>query len=357
MKTFRLIGLMSGTSLDGLDIADVSFSLIDDQKWTFSVNHAKTVAYSDSFRKELISAPKMSGEELGLLSVKLAKFYAEQVNLFISTNDISRTDIYALSSHGQTIFHQPEKSFTQQIGNLPHLATLTGLKVITDFRTKDVALGGTGAPLIPLVDHSLFANEAEAFLNLGGFSNLSYRKNGIVYSFDVGPANIVVNHLMQTDLGQSMDVRGQLARSGKLDVGLFDSLNSLDYFKLNGPKSLGWEWVEKEILPMMEKDIGIENKLHTYIKHVSYQLAKSFENCGAKSVYVTGGGVYNDFLIECMKEEFKGDLIIPDKEIIEFKEAIGFAFLGLLRSLEEVNVLSSVTGAKIDSCSGVIFEP
>lgn len=356
MKSFRLIGLMSGTSLDGLDIADVTFTKNEDQQWIFNLNHAETVDYSDELNSQLLLAPEMSAEDFNLLSVRLGQFYGKSVNTFISTNQIIKKEIVAIASHGQTIFHQPENSMTVQIGNTPHLATETGLKSIVDFRTKDVALGGNGAPLIPIVDHMLFSDRAEGFLNLGGFSNLSFKEKDLVRSFDIGPANIVINHLVKSR-GLKMDKDGKLARSGNLIEPLFNKLEALEYYKKTGPKSLGWEWVQKEVLPLFRSDEELEDKLYTYIQHVSNQLVKAFCRSEVSSVMISGGGVHNSFLIETLKKNFNGKIIIPENEIIDFKEAIGFAFLGLLRCLGEVNVLSSVTGASKDSCSGVIYEP
>lgn len=356
MKSFRLIGLMSGTSLDGLDIADVTFVLREDQQWSFSLNHAETVDYSDEMYSQLLLAPRMSAEDINLLSVRLSKFYGDAVNTFISTNQINKGEIGAIASHGQTIFHQPEKGMTVQIGNTPHLAIETGLKSIVDFRTKDVALGGNGAPLIPIVDHLLFSSRAEGFLNLGGFSNLSFKENEFVRSFDIGPANIVINHLVKSR-GLKMDKDGDLARSGSLIEPLFNELEALEYYRKSGPKSLGWEWVQKEVLPLFRSDEELEDKLYTYVQHVSSQLIEAFDKSNLSSVMITGGGVHNSFLMQTIRNNFSGEIIIPENEIIDFKEAIGFAFLGLLRCLGEVNVLSAVTGASKDSCSGVIYEP
>jgi anhydro-N-acetylmuramic acid kinase len=347
---------MSGTSLDGLDIADVTFSHDVDNNWTFNLNNAQTIPYDDHMRKRLFEAPKSSAENIHQLSVELSQFYGEKINELISTNKIDKNEILAVASHGQTIFHQPERKMTVQIGNTPHLSAITGLKSVVDFRTRDVALGGNGAPLIPVVDHTLFSDLAEGFLNLGGFSNLSFKRGEVVRSFDVGPANIVINHLVHSE-GLVMDEDGRIARSGKLDRKLFEQLESLEYYNVRGPKSLGWEWVEKDVLPLFKKDIPLKDKLATYNQHMSGQLIDAMNEHGVKSVMITGGGAHNKFLLDTIKSSFQGDIILPDTAIIDFKEAIGFAFIGLLRCLNEVNVLCSVTGAQKDSCSGVIYEP
>lgn len=346
---------MSGTSLDGLDLADVKFSRDDNGNWSFDLISAETITYTSELRERIFQAPKLSAEKISLLSVELSQFYADQINQFISTNHIDRKDIYAISSHGQTIFHQPERSLTLQIGNTPHIAIQTGIKSVVDFRTKDVALGGNGAPLIPIVDHLLFKNKAQGYLNLGGFSNLSFTNDGVVRSFDVGPANIVINYLVSQQ-GLTMDEDGRIAASGKLNQELLSSLNKLEYYTKEGPKSLGWEWVEKAVLPMFNNDLSIEDKLHTYVFHITGQLNIAFKKANISSVMITGGGAHNSFLIDQLTNKYAGEIVIPSKEIVDFKEAIGFAFLGLLRCLNETNVLSSVTGARKDSCSGVIYK-
>ncbi len=345
---------MSGTSLDGLDLADVKFSRDDSGDWSFRLISAQTITYSSAFRERLFYAPKLSGEKLSLLSVELSQFYADQINEFISTNQIDKEDIFAISSHGQTIFHQPERSLTLQIGNTPHIAIRTGINSVVDFRTKDVALGGNGAPLIPVVDHLLFKKRAQGYLNLGGFSNLSYSEHGVVKSFDVGPANIVINHLVK-ERNLTMDKNGHLAESGSMNPDLLKKLDALDYYLQEGPKSLGWEWVEKEVMPLFDVDLSLEDKLNTYVSHVISHLNKAFVKANISSVMITGGGAHNSFLIDELSNIYNGEIIIPSKEIVDFKEAIGFAFLGLLRCLNETNVLSSVTGAQKDSCSGVIY--
>ena len=356
MKSFRLIGLMSGTSLDGLDIADVKFYRDNEGVWTFQLISSETIDYSTDLRDRLFHAPKISSEDISLLSVELSQFYGNEINTFISTNGIDKEDIYAIASHGQTIFHQPENSMTLQIGNTPHIATSTGIKAVVDFRTKDVALGGNGAPLIPIVDHLLFFNKAEAFLNLGGFSNLSFKENGVVRSFDVGPANIVINYLVK-EKGLTMDEDGRIGRSGSLNEDLLSRLDRLEYYSRKGPKSLGWEWVENDVLPLFDVNLSLEDKLYTYVSHITSQLIKAFKNANVSHVMITGGGARNSFLIDQLSSQFDGEIIIPSEDIVDFKEAIGFAFLGLLRCLNETNVLSSVTGARKDSCSGVIYKP
>jgi anhydro-N-acetylmuramic acid kinase len=356
MEEYRIIGLMSGTSLDGLDVVDVSFFRTRG-KWKFELHHAKTYSYSKAMRSKIALAPEYSALDMSLLSVELSRYYGEKVNAFISENIIERNKIDAIASHGQTIFHQPEKSMTLQIGNTPHLTVITGLKSVVDFRTEDVAYGGNGAPLIPVADFYLFSDLADGFLNIGGFSNLSFQDNGVVRSYDVSPANIVINHLVNERRGILMDKGGEIARKGKLDNVLFDQLEALKFYKENGPKSLGWEWVESEVLPLLDNVAPLEDQLNTYVHHISKQIGSSLNKNNLSTVMVTGGGAHNHFLMETLQDNFKGKLVLPEKGIIDFKEAVGFAFLGLLKSLGEVNVFKSVTGALKDTCSGVVYTP
>jgi anhydro-N-acetylmuramic acid kinase len=355
MKSFRIIGLMSGTSIDGLDLADVEFSQSENGTWSFKLMCSETIDYTEEFRKRLRKAPFMTGENLGLLSVELGLFYGQEVLKFIDKHKISKDLITAIASHGQTIFHQPDKGFTLQIGNGPELTTVTGIKSIVDFRTKDVALGGNGAPLVPVADDYLFSNLADSFLNIGGFANISFKKKDWL-SFDICPANIVLNEIMQ-HFNKSFDFNGDIGRSAKINPTLTEELNNLNYYFQEGPKSLGSEWVEREVLTILENEDDESIKLGTFYSHIAYQISKSLEKNQLKSVFITGGGAKNSFLIDLIKRQYRGEVIIPEKDIIDFKEAIAFAFLGVLRLNNSDNVYSSVTGARDNSCSGVIFTP
>ena len=355
MKSLRIIGLMSGTSLDGLDIADVEFFQSKNESWSFKLIQSETVDYTAEFKEKLRKAPFLTGEDLGILSVELGRYYGSEVLNFIEKYDVDKALISAVASHGQTIFHQPDKGFTLQIGNGPELSAITGINSIVDFRTKDVALGGNGAPLVPAADDYLFSNLADSFLNIGGFANVSFKKKDWL-SFDICPANIVLNKIMQ-HYNQSFDFNGNKGRSAKINSNLGEELNNLDYYHQNGPKSLGSEWVEKEVFPILEKEEDELTKLGTFYSHIAYQITRSLEINQLKSVLVTGGGAKNSFLIDLIKDQYKGEVIIPENDIIDFKEAIAFAFLGALRLNNMLNVYASVTGARKSSCSGVIFTP
>lgn len=356
MKTFRVIGLMSGTSMDGLDVADVTFILTENEEWRFKLNHSKVYEFEDALLKRLQSAFHIPANDLIQLSTYLGRFYAEKVNQFLTEFNINKTDIDFISSHGQTIFHQPKKGYTLQIGNGPELAVKTGIPTVIDFRTKDVALGGNGAPLIPVADHLLFSNYADAFLNLGGFGNVSFKNKSEVFSFDICPVNIVLNELAK-ELGKTYDENGELGKEGLINKEVLDQLNALDYYHNKPPKSLGWEWVNDEIHPILYREMEVKNKMRTWYEHIAIQIGKSLNDTSANSILITGGGAKNSFLIDRIKTYTDKEIIIPEIELIDFKEAIGFAFLGLLRWRNEINVWASVTGAKKNSSSGIIIEP
>jgi len=290
--------------------------------------------------------------ELARLNIVYGKFLGNQVAYFINKNNLKP---HFVSSHGHTIFHQPQNSFTFQAGAGAAIAAECKLPVVCDFRTLDVALGGQGAPLVPIGDKLLF-NEYEYCLNLGGFANVSFEYYNQRLAFDICPVNIVLNHYTQK-LGIEYDKNGDIASKGTLNKNLLDKLNSLEFYSLpaNTPKSLGKEWVQKYIIPLIDSfNESNENILATYIEHIVMQLFKSITKKNAK-VLISGGGVYNTFLINRLKVISGLNIIIPDKNTIEFKEALIFAFLGVLRVKNEINTLKSVTGAIADSSGGSVY--
>ena len=257
--------------------------------------------------------------------------------------------------HGHTILHQPQNGFTLQIGNLPKIAKIINEKVVCDFRVQDVQLGGQGAPLVPIGDRILFS-EFDYCLNLGGFSNVSFEENGNRMAFDISPVNTVLN-FYANKLGLDYDDKGKIARSGKVNSDLLNELNALDYYKKSFPKSLGFEFVKEVVLPLIEKhSIKAEDKMHTFTEHIAVQTNLALAEKNGKML-ITGGGAYNDFLIERMQFHLpKIEIFIPENKTLEFKEALIFALLGVLKLRNEINVLSSVTGAKSDHSSGIIYK-
>lgn len=348
-NTFRAIGVMSGTSLDGLDLAAVEFRL-KDGNWSFELKDATTISYPGSWTDALKGAPELSGEALTELDVKYGKYIGEQVFAFLQKSDFA-PDLIA--SHGHTVFHRPEKGYTLQIGNGAAIAAETGILTVADFRMQDIILGGQGAPLVPIGDRLLFS-EYNYCLNIGGFVNISYEKEGKRAAFDICPANIVLNAFAEKH-GCAFDEGGKWGKQGKLIPELLDRLNALPYYQNTGPKSLGREWVEAVFLPELKKvNYSATDTLRTVYEHIAIQIANSIS--GEGQMLITGGGAFNTFLIERIKVHTKIRLIIPEGNIVEFKEAIVFAFLGILRMLEIPNCLSAVTGAKHDHSSGIIFQ-
>lgn len=341
---------MSGTSLDGIDLAYVTFE--NDNYQNFQIVCAETIPYSIYWKDLLGSAIHFSDGKLEQLSTEYGNFLGEEINNFLKKYNIKNIDFIA--SHGHTILHQPEKGITLQIGDGQIMANKTHQKVVCDFRTQDVALGGQGAPLVPIGDELLFS-EYDYCMNLGGFANISSNEKGKRIAFDICPVNVVLN-FYANKLGFDYDANGDIATSGNFNESLFHQLNSLEFYGKNPPKSLGMEWVQKIIFPILEKSkVTPETILRTFSDHIAWQISKTISE--GKKVLCTGGGTYNQYIIQKILSFKKCELIIPDKNLIEFKEALIFAFLGLLRVDNQINCLSSVTGAQKNHSSGVIFYP
>ncbi len=343
-----IIGLMSGTSLDGLDIAYVKFQ--PDDLSQFEIIHAETVPYSKEYYDLLKNAFKINADDFSKLDADYGQFLGNEVNKFIQKYKISKVDLIA--SHGQTVFHRPEQGYTTQIGSGAHINAITKIKTVCDFRTQDVALGGQGAPLVPIGDRLLFS-QYDYCLNIGGFANISYEKDGKRIAYDICPTNIVLNHYTNK-LGKAYDDGGKIAQSGQVFDKLLQELNQLDFYKDQQPKSLGWEFVVESIIPLIDKyQLDIPNILATYVEHMATQIMQKTQG---GNMLVTGGGAFNQYLISRMRALGNTKIVIPDKTIIDYKEALIFALLGYLKNLGQINILSSVTGSKFDHSSGVIFD-
>ena len=349
MKSFYVIGLMSGTSLDGVDLVYVKFN--QDEEWNFEVINSKTYQYEDSVTELLTHISRKSLDEVKKIDIEYSKKLAILISQFIDEFSINKIDF--ISSHGHTAIHDPSNSFTYQIGNLPILSKQTNHNVICDFRVQDIELGGQGAPLVPVGEKYLF-HEYDSFINLGGFANISIHKGRSLIAYDICPVNIVLNNLSKK-IGKDYDNKGSIASSGKLILNLYEELEKLEYYKSSPPKSLGIEWVDANIFPLIKKyfDYPIEDLLNTLSNHIANQISNNLNDID--KVLVTGGGAYNDYLIDIIRSKTDSEIIIPSKNIIEFKEALIFAFLGVLRYLNINNCYSSVTGASKDHCSGKIF--
>jgi anhydro-N-acetylmuramic acid kinase len=350
---YNVIGVMSGTSLDGVDLAHIQFQIKND-KWTFEILKSETISYDSNWITALKTAVDYTENQLEELNKNYTQLLASIMVNFINKHALENLD--AVCSHGHTILHQPQNGFTLQIGNLPEIAKLIQQKTVCDFRVQDVQFGGQGAPLVPIGDRILF-QEYDYCMNLGGFSNVSFEENNNRIAFDISAVNTVLN-FYANQLGLDYDDKGKISKTGNCSTDLLNKLNSLDFYQKKHPKSLGFEFVKETVLPIIEMyPISIEDKLHTYTEHIAVQIALALPNKKG-SMLTTGGGAYNDFLIERMQFHLpEMNVIIPSKKILEFKEALIFALLGVLKMREEVNALQSVTGAKFDHSSGVIYIP
>ncbi|MFY9243773.1 MAG: anhydro-N-acetylmuramic acid kinase [Polaribacter sp.] len=344
------IGVMSGTSLDGVDFVYVKFQ--SDNYQDFEIMHAKTFPYSKEWKQLLQNAIQSPKKEIEDLDILYGKYLGNITNQFISEYQIKNIDFIA--SHGHTILHQPEKGITLQIGNGQEIANISKQKVVCDFRTQDVKLGGQGAPLVPIGDALLFS-DFDFCLNLGGFSNISFKKDDNRIAFDICPVNIVLN-FYANKLGLEYDDAGKIASSGITNQQLLEKLNSLEFYQKEPPKSLGLEWVQKEIFPLIDGfELDISSILRTFVEHIAIQISAIIQN--NSNVLITGGGVFNDFLLARMEHHSNCKIELSSKKLINFKEALIFAFLGLLKVNNKINCLKSVTGASKDHSSGVIFYP
>lgn len=350
-STKYVIGVMSGTSLDGIDIAYVKINKTTN--YTFEILKSTTVAYNKEWKSALKRGFHLSGEELTRLDADYGVFLGETIQNFIKENSITSVDFIA--SHGHTIYHNPEKNYTLQIGNGPYITSITGIKTICDFRSQDVALGGQGAPLVPIGDMLLFS-EYDYCLNLGGFSNISMNENNQRIAYDICPVNIVLNHYVAS-LNIEYDDKGTIAASGIIDITLLNELNSLPFYNDEKPKSLGYEFIVETIFPIIDKyNLDIKDILRTFVEHVAMQITRKTNSEATKTMLVAGGGVYNTFLINRLQSYTKTQLVIPSDSIINYKEALVFALLGFLKDEGKNNCLKSVTGASKDHSSGVIYE-
>lgn len=351
MDFFYALGLMSGTSCDGLDVVLTHFDFSDNTP-KFEVIKSKTYNYDQQTRKMLLSLHLLSAEELRRADINFARLSAAAVNDF--TKDIN-VEIDFIASHGHTVFHNPSENYTFQIGDGNTIAKLTGIKTVFDFRSGDIALGGQGAPLVPIGDELLFCNY-DACLNIGGFANISKLSGEKRIAYDIAPANIVINNYARKE-GKEYDNNGELAQQGKIIASLLEALSNLNYYSQKPPKSLGREWVEQTFIPIVETYPSYSNTdiLRTLTEHIAQKIANELNDC--KNALITGGGAYNSFLIQAIKRYCKTNLVIPNDIIINYKEAIIFALLGALRLNEKDNCLANITGAKRNSCCGLVALP
>lgn len=357
MASYKILGLMSGTSLDGLDMA---LCHLDEAggRWQFSIEQTKDVPYTQKMRDSLGNAISLSDNDHMRLHREYGAWLGGQAKKFMEER---RLEVDFIASHGHTSHHRPDQGITFQLGDGQLLANSSGVRVVCDFRWKDVSLGGQGAPLVPIGDQLLFP-QYDFCLNLGGISNISFEWEGKRIAFDIGLANMPLNHIARS-MGLDYDENGELARSGSLDSLLLERLDRLDYYRLPHPKSTGYEWFVAEIIPLMEASNRPKiDQLHTFVHHNCGQISDvvhKYSRGGKAKLLATGGGALNPFFMEILQERLGSriEVAIPDRDLIAYKEALIFALMGALRMEGKINVLRSVTGAREDSCSGVLYLP
>ena len=346
--SFNIVGVMSGTSVDGLDLCYVSF--YSNHINNYKIIKCETVDYSDDLKVKLINIINFDKQKIKELDLKFGEFIGLSIKKFISKNKLDSPDL--ISSHGHTVFHQPTIGKTLQIGSGKVINKITGIKTVNNFREQDVKLGGQGAPLVPIGDKLLF-NEYKYCLNLGGFVNISIKKDKNIYAYDICALNTVLNHYAKK-IGYDYDLDGDLSKKGKVITKLFNELNELNYYKKQYPKSLGIEFVKEKIIPIINKYNLIEiDVLATYVKHAANQISNNINS--NEKVLLSGGGSYNRTLIKTLKKDYNVNILIPDDTIINYKECLIFALIGYLKIKNKINCLKIVTGALKDHSSGDIY--
>lgn len=352
MKTHSIIGMMSGTSLDGVDLAHCIFKETENG-YVYDLGVCETIPYPEEWLNRLKLLPSASAMGYVETHTSYGRYIGTLIGDFVTRHHL-KADFVA--SHGHTVFHNPAKHYTSQIGEGAAIAAACKLQVLCDFRTSDVAAGGQGAPLVPIGDALLFSNY-DYCLNLGGFANISMQTEGKRIAFDISPANIILNYIAGQK-GKLYDKNGEIAASGNIHDELLETLNNLGYYQMQPPKSLGREWIEKEILPMLTRfNISLEDAACTFCEHIALQIAACLHNDPQQQMLVTGGGAFNSYLVNRISANTNVQLVIPDDKTVNYKEALVFAFLGLLRMEGKPNCLASVTGATHDVSGGAVYLP
>lgn len=350
---------MSGSSLDGLDIAYTTLEEVRGQ-WKFEIQHAECIPYTEEMCTALSNAQNLTIPEFLKLNTSYGRHIGEQVNQFIDKYSLHHK-VHFIASHGHTVFHEPHNHTTCQVGDGATIAAVTGLPVISDLRALDVALGGQGAPIVPIGDKLLFG-EYNYWLNIGGICNITAPKDGSNIAFDISAANQMLNILAAED-GKKIDEGGDIARSGVVLTDVLEQLNAQEYYNQPAPKSLSNDMAKDIVFPiLMRSEYSIQDKLCTMVQHIADQVAKAVSTYPVdgdeKRMLVTGGGAFNTFLIETITESvapFGVQVVVPDNNVVMYKEALIMALIGTLRWREETNVLSNVTGASRDSVGGALW--
>lgn len=350
-EDYHVLGIMSGTSLDGIDIAELFFSW-QNGRWQFRFGATHTYDFPLDLLEKLRICVGFQPADCLTLDHEFSFFSAKCIEQFLSDNKISRLD--AVCMHGHTVKHEPHNRFTLQIGFQESYYEFLKVPLVVDFRTQDVQMGGQGAPLVPIGDALLFA-DYDYCLNLGGFSNISFQNNNQRWAFDICPVNTVLNHYVQP-LQLAFDRDGVLARSGQVDASLLFALNALPFYSLAAPKSLGVEFVRAEVLPLIDSfSLSIPDILATFVEHIAIQMRENLKQSSGK-ILVTGGGAYHVYLMERLRFHVPHlTWVVPEDALVSFKEALIFGFLGIKKLRNETNILASVTGAPNDHVGGRII--
>lgn len=356
--TYRAIGLMSGSSLDGLDIAFVEF-VHNAGSWSYEIAAADCYGYNEEWKAKLQYATTLSAQDYQLLHVAYGHYIGEAVNRFIAEHNL-HYKVGLVSSHGHTTFHIPEQRMTAQLGDGASIAAETGLPVVSDLRAMDLAFGGQGAPIVPIGEKLLLPGY-DYYLNLGGIANISFNSPDNYVAFDICPANRVLN-LLAAKEGKEYDASGRMAAAGELDDLLLLQLSELDYYEHPYPKSLANSFGNEIVFPLIEShQLSTADALRTYVEHVAVEISKVIPHklpSVKENLLVTGGGAFNSFLIERLSSLLAAkdiEVLMPDEKLVQYKEAVIMAFIGVLRWRQEYNVLSSVTGASRDSIGGAVW--
>jgi anhydro-N-acetylmuramic acid kinase len=354
---YNVIGLMSGSSLDGLDIAFVKLRE-DSGKWHYEWLATECMPYSDEWCEKLRSAQTMNVPAFLRMHTEYGHFIGQSINIFLEKHR-GGEKVDFIASHGHTVFHEPENGVTYQLCDGASIAAETGIPVISDLRNMDIALRGQGAPIVPIGDKLLFG-DYDYLLNLGGIANISIQSRSL--AFDICPCNQLLNYYA-LKTGHVYDDGGQLARTGTVHNDLLDQLGMQAFYQQTPPKSLSNEFSKQQILPQIdEAKLDLPDALATCSMHIveciTAALKPYMQDVKHSRLLVSGGGAFNTFLIEQLSKALKPynvEVVVPDERLIQYKEALVMALIGALRWRSEVNVLASVTGASFDSIGGAIW--
>jgi anhydro-N-acetylmuramic acid kinase len=356
---YKVIGIMSGSSLDGLDITFSTINTVG-ANWEYQVEYAETVPYTEEWISKLKNAQNLKVDDFLILHTTYGRYIGNIINQFINKNDLFHK-VHFIATHGHTAYHNPEKNVSFQLGDGASIAAQTGITTISDLRNVDIAYQGQGAPIVPIADQLLF-KDYKYCLNIGGIANISIKDNNNIYAFDICAANQILNHFAnQANL--PYDNKGELAAQGVCDDDILLQLRAIPFFSQKGPKSLNNQFSITHIIPALAH-LPTENALHTACQHIATEIFYAIKqylssnNNSTEKLLITGGGAHNTFLVTCIQNllaPLNIEVIIPDEKTINFKESLAMSMIGVLRWREEINVLKSVTGASQDSIGGCIW--